>query len=245
MPFVNLATPPRVYRWLDRASAVMFAPHCALCGAPGQSGLDLCADCEAALPGNPIACPLCALPLRQPAPRCGECLQHTPPFAAAIAPFRYADPIDRLLTRFKFGGDLAAGQVLAALLTARCDGFARSVDQLLPMPLHRSRLRERGFNQAFELARALAIHSGVAARADLLLRVRPTAPQTGLDARARRRNVRGAFVVPPSRRPAITGRRLLLIDDVITTGASVREASVALLRAGAAAVHILAVARAG
>lgn len=233
-----------VYRALESAGRLLFPPLCALCGAAGADDRDLCRGCIVALPANPIACPRCALPLAAPAPVCGHCLRAPPPFAAAHAPFRYGDPLDRLLTRFKFAADLAAGRVLGTLLVEAVAASLPRGAVVLPMPLHRRRLAERGFNQAWELARMLARGAGLSTRADLLLRMRATDPQTGLTAVSRRRNVRGAFVVPPSRAPWIDGRPVVLVDDVITTGATAAEASRALLRAGAAQVTVVAVARA-
>jgi ComF family protein len=233
-----------VYRALAALGRQLFPPLCALCGAPGAGERDLCSGCAAALPTNPVACPRCALPLSAPAPACGRCLRAPPPFAAAHAPFCYGDPLDRLLTRFKFAADLAAGRVLGTLLIEAVTAALPRDAVLLPMPLHRRRLAERGFNQAWELTKMLARESGLQSRADLLLRMRPTDPQTGLNATSRRRNVRGAFVVPPARATQLAGRTVVLVDDVVTTGATAAEASRSLMRAGAAQVIIVAVARA-
>jgi ComF family protein len=241
---VNLTMGLEVYRAVESVGRLLFPPLCALCGAPGAGDRDLCHGCIAALPANPVACPRCALPLATPAPACGRCLRAPPPFAAAHAPFRYGDPLDRLLTRFKFAADLAAGRVLGTLLVEAVAAALPRDAVVLPMPLHRRRLAERGFNQAWELTRMLARETGLPCRADLLLRMRPTDPQTGLDAAGRRRNVRGAFVVPPARAPRLAGRRVVLVDDVVTTGATGAEASRCLVRAGAAAVTVVAVARA-
>lgn len=159
-----------------------------------------------------------------------------------MAPFVYADPVDSWLPRFKFARDLAAGRVLSELLQEdpRLPALIDGIDALVPLPLHRMRLGERGYNQALELARPLARALYLPLRPDWLQRVRATAPQTGLDARARRRNLRGAFVADV----AMSGQRVLLIDDVITTGSSMLEASRACRRAGALEVRVLAVARA-
>lgn len=233
-----------VYRAVESVGRWLFPPLCTLCGAPGDDERDLCHSCAKALPANPIACPLCAVPLAAPAPACGACLRAPPPFAAAHAPFRYGDPLDRLLTRFKFAADLAAGRVLGTLLVEAVAAELPRDAVMLPMPLHRRRLAERGFNQAWELARMLARETGLPTRADLLLRMRSTDPQTGLDAASRRRNVRGAFVIPPARATWIEDRTVVLVDDVVTTGATAAEASRCLVRAGAAEVIVVAVARA-
>jgi ComF family protein len=223
-------------------SHLLLLPRCLHCGAPGVAGEDLCADCRANLPHNSCACPLCALPLPQPAAACGRCLKRRPPASAALASFAYTDPIDRWLPRFKFNRSLACGQLLASLMLQdpRLHTLAAGIDALVPLPLHRRRLGSRGYNQALELARPLAKALQLPLRPELLQRTRDTAPQTGLDAIARRRNLRGAFTAHPDMR----GLRVLLIDDVITTGSSMLEACRACKRAGAIELRVLAAARA-
>lgn len=177
-----------------------------------------------------------------PAPACGLCLRRPPPFVAAFAAYRYADPVDRWLGSLKFRDGLACGRLLAERLAASAPAdLMHDADLLLPVPLHVRRLRERGFNQALELARPLARRHRLPMLPDALRRRRDTPHQLGLDARTRRQNLRGAFVAD---RPAVQGRRIVLLDDVITTGTTLREAAAELLRAGAADVRVLAVARA-
>jgi ComF family protein len=219
-------------------SLALLPPTCVLCGGAGHAGRDLCAGCAADLPANPVACPRCALPLGAPAPQCGACLKRPPAFLAALAPFRYADPLDGLVQRYKFGADLAAGRVLAQLLGDALDG-ALAPDLLVPVPLHRTRLRERGFNQALDLGRLLARRFALVLAPRVLARTRATPAQSGLDARTRRRNVRRAFVASTD----VRGKHVALLDDVVTTGATVRECAKALRRAGAASVVVWAVAR--
>ncbi len=222
--------------------AALLPLRCLLCGAPGADGRDLCAGCAGDMLANQPACPRCALPLETPAGACGECLRRAPPFALAWAPYRYTHPLDLLETRFKFHADLAAGRVLAGLLVERARSSAvERPALLLPVPLHARRLRTRGYNQALELARPLADALGVPLAADTLRRVRATPPQTGLGAAARRRNLRGAFVLAPGiDLPA----HVALLDDVMTTGATLRECARVLRRAGVARVDAWALARA-
>lgn len=234
-----------VYRPLARLGRALFPPRCALCGAPGFDGRDVCAGCYATLPENHCHCAACALPLAAPAPLCAGCLASPPPFVATHARFRYGEPIDRLVARFKYAGDLAAGALLAALLAESAASMFADAPLLIPLPLARDRLRTRGFNQSAELARGIARSHRLSWRADVLLKVRATPAQSGLDAVARRRNVRGAFLVPPNKHAVVRGRRVVLIDDVMTTGATAREATRALLGGGAAAVRVVVVARAG
>ncbi|MCC7634432.1 ComF family protein [Stenotrophomonas rhizophila] len=220
--------------WLGRQTLPL---RCLVCDEAGSDGLDLCADCHAALPWNDAACPGCALPLPadEPAARCGACLREPPRQAAAAAAFVYTAPVDQLLLRFKFHQDLAAGRLLSQLMLQRVPAFASGA--LLPLPLHRQRLRARGYDQALELARPLA-RSLQCPLWHGLSRERLTAPQSDLDADARRRNVRNAFTVtagPPS--------RLTVVDDVMTTGATLDAAVRALRRAGAAQVHLWVCAR--
>lgn len=191
---------------------------------------------------NAVCCPRCALPLSTPAPLCGECLTHEPPFTAACAPFVYASPFDQLMMRFKFGRNLAAGSVLAELwLDALRASPPPRPDALLPVPLHPLRLRERGYNQALELARPLGRALDIALRADLLERTRATSAQSNLDAVERRRNLRGAFAIMKN---VALPAHVALVDDVMTTGTTLRECARTLLRAGVARVDVWVLARA-
>lgn len=214
--------------------------RCLLCSATGADGIDLCTDCAAELPRNRSCCMRCALPLATPAQLCGECQRRTPPWDAAWAPFRYGWPLDRLESRYKFGADLAAGRVLSTLW--RREPCPVELPQLLlTVPLHRSRLRQRGYNQALELARPLARSLGVPLRHDVLQRVRQTEAQTELDALSRRRNVRGAFALHAG---AELPAHVAILDDVMTTGATVAECARVLKRAGVRRVDVWALARA-
>ena len=223
----------RLQRWL-------LPLRCLLCGAPGANGADLCAGCASELPRNVSCCARCALPLALPAALCGECQRRLPPWDAAWAPFRYAWPLDRLESRFKFGRDLAAGRVLAAQWQTQ----PRTLELpalILPVPLHQGRLRQRGYNQALELAAPLAKAFGVLIRPDLLQRIRATPAQTELDAVTRRRNLRGAFAL---REGATLPAHVAIVDDVMTTGATLAECARVLRRAGVQRIDVWALARA-
>jgi ComF family protein len=216
--------------------------HCLLCGAPGTPGLDLCADCAVDMPRNTSCCVRCALPLPAAAVCCGYCLRHPPVWDAAWAPFRYGWPLDRLETRYKFAGDLAAGRVLATLWRREPSPPSSTLPQaLLPVPLHRGRLRRRGFNQALELAKPLAHAFGLPLYAQALHRVRATEAQSELDAGGRRRNVRGAFAIAPGIH--LPGH-VAVVDDVMTTGATLAECVRVLKRSGVQCVDVWALARA-
>jgi ComF family protein len=213
--------------------------RCLLCGDTGMDGVDLCVACMAELPHNMHCCERCALPLPVSAPQCGRCLRKAPPWDAAWAPFRYAWPLDRLETRFKFGRDLAAGRALAhAWLREKPHALPQL---MLPVPLHRRRLRDRGYNQSLEMVRPLAKALGVPYRRDVLLRVRHTDAQTGLTALERRRNLRDAFAI---RNEVELPAHVAVVDDVFTTGATLSECARALKRAGVERVDVWALARA-
>ncbi|MBB5207651.1 ComF family protein [Chiayiivirga flava] len=222
-----------------RVGAALLPPRCLVCGAAGADA-DLCAACRGELPWNRACCARCALPLPAPAPDCGICQRRPPGFAATVAPLLYAAPVDRLLTRFKFHADLASGRLLADVLGAALAGRVQGLDFIVPVPLHRRRLAQRGYNQTLELARPVARRLGLRLAPGLLHRTRATAAQSELDGAARRRNVRGAFAAAGD----LSGARILLLDDVVTTTTTVREAAATLLDAGAAVVHVGAVARA-
>ncbi|TAL71753.1 MAG: ComF family protein [Rhodanobacter sp.] len=231
---VHLAAPLRaLHAWL-------LPPRCLLCGAPGFAGGELCAGCVAELPRNTACCAGCALPLPTPAALCGECQRHAPPWTTAWAPFRYGWPLDRLETRYKFGRDLAAGRALAAQWAREPVPLALP-ELLVVVPLHARRLRQRGYNQALELAKPLAHHFGVPLRGDALVRLRATSAQTELTAVARRRNVRGAFAIHSN---VALPAHVAVLDDVMTTGATLAECARALKRAGVARVDVWALARA-
>ena len=217
-------------RLIDR----LWPARCLVCGERGQAQRDLCGACARSLPWNRSACLRCAMPLpaspgATSATVCGDCLRHPPPLAQAHAAFVYARPLDRLLPRLKFHGDLAAGRLLAQLAL---DAFVACdrPDALLAIPLHRDRLRARGYDQALELARPLARALRLPLHQDVLVRLRATAPQSRLPASQRRRNLRGAFSIAKGAKalPA----HVVLIDDVMTTGATLHAAAKALRRAG-------------
>jgi ComF family protein len=232
--------------WVTAALDLVFPPLCPACdGMLGAGRRDpLCGACwEGFERIAPPWCRCCGAPLGIEG-LCGACRSRRPRFAYARAAVLYGDLVREAIHAFKFGGrrglanplgDLLAGLGLSALPGA-------APDALVPVPLHPRRARERGYDQALLLARRLERAWGVPVVADALLRAVPTQPQTDLDAAARRRNVRDAFAV---RRPElIAGRHVVLVDDVLTTGATAGECARSLYRAGAAAVGVLTVARA-
>ena len=203
----------------------------------------LCEPCAAALPWNEHACRACALPLGPgPAGRaCAACLTEAPEQDRTWAAFLYRAPVAQQIVELKFRGRLASAHVLGTLLAERLARRAEPLPELLvPVPLHPARLRRRGYNQAVELGRALCRRLATELHPAAARRVRATGEQTRLDAAARRRNVRGAFEVDA----VVRGRHVALLDDVVTTGATVAELAAAARAAGARRVEVWAVARA-
>jgi len=224
---VNRSLPGKVDGCLAAPLPWLFALRCLVCGERGSRGLDLCAACHAALPWQGPACRRCALPLPQPG-ICGDCLQQPPPLDRAHAAFDYAFPLDRLLPRLKFHGDFAAGRVLAQAMAERCALLPRP-EAIIPLPLHRARLRRRGYDQALELAVPLARALRLPLLGGALRRSKTTTAQSRLDAAARQRNLRDAFVVADR---ATLPAHVVLVDDVMTTGATLHAAARALRAAG-------------
>lgn len=215
---------------------------CALCGAEVSRARDFCDGCERALPVLLSCCSCCATPLALESaddPLCGACQQHVRPYALVRAPFRYDTPIDRLIQGAKYAGRLDWLALLGRRLIEHVESRAAEINAVTAVPLHTSRLRERGYNQSLELARALARHLRLPLL-HVVRRVRATAPQAELAREDRHNNVRNAFAATH----AIDGLRLALVDDVMTSGATVEAVSRCLRKAGAASVEVWVVARA-
>lgn len=237
-----------VRRELCRCCDLLLPAACLLCARllpAGSTATDFCPACRAGVPQPaPSCCPLCAVAHRSLVPtrhHCETCLRFPPPFARVHAAAPYGGTLQDAVQRFKYQGQLALDRPLGKLLatTLRSAAVARP-HLVVPVPLHIDRLRRRGYNQALQLARQIGHEHGIPVAADLLRRVRATEPQQGLDAAARHSNLRGAFAVV---RP-LHGRRILLVDDVMTTGATARECAAELRAAGAALVEVAVLGRA-
>ncbi|MGY4533647.1 ComF family protein [Pseudomonas sp. TE3786] len=229
----------QVYNWLN------INQSCLLCDQPTANPRPICRPCEAELPWLEAHCRICALPLPVEGQICGEC-QITPPhFDQVQAPWHYGFPIDTLITRFKHHGKWPLGRLLGELLShhlqnAFAQGLARH-ELLLPVPLGKQRLRQRGFNQAGMLADWLGSPLQLAVNPRLLYRERETSAQQDLDAAARQRNLRRAFALRDPN--LVAGRHLALVDDVLTTGATANSLARLLKKAGARRVDIYCLAR--
>lgn len=221
-------------------------PVCVLCGEVGSrsalGGRDLCSGCRQALPWTASQCVRCALPLSATAIEalCGRCQVQPPAFESCLSPFRYHTPLDHLLQGLKFNGRLAQARLLGELMAEWLGSVVESPPgQLIPVPLHADRLRERGFNQALELARPIARYFGLSLNARGVRRILATPPQSDLSRKQRLKNIRGAFeVVQP------VSAHVAIIDDVMTTGSTADELAKTLLRAGAERVEVWVCARA-
>ncbi|MGH7779763.1 MAG: ComF family protein [Candidatus Binataceae bacterium] len=232
----------------------LYPPRCAACGARFAPGARrrVCAECLArteALP-DPL-CIVCGGPVESAASgqvRCARCIAHPPHFRHARAVARYRasaedDPrsLPAMLRRHKYGFDQAAGRALAEYLDAEIPIDRSDIDLIVPVPLHRRRLWWRGFNQAAMLAEEISRRVKIPFDATAIVRSRATDAQTSRDHDARRRNVRRAFAVA---RPArVKARAILLVDDVMTTGATADECARVLLEAGARSVDVFTLAR--
>ncbi|WP_303637134.1 ComF family protein [Stenotrophomonas tuberculopleuritidis] len=225
-------SPSGVTRCGQAVLRLLLPLRCLVCGDPGHDDLDLCPACYADLPWSGHACLRCALPLADDAlPVCAQCRDEPPPQTATHASLLYLPPVDQLLPRYKFHQDLAAGRLLAQLMQRAPPPWW--CPPLVPVPLHRRRVRQRGYNQAAELCRLLAgpVWHG-------LYRRRHTAPQSERSAEQRRDNLFDAFGVrgtPPA--------RLTLVDDVMTTGSTVLEIADTLRMVGTDEVRVWVCAR--
>lgn len=216
------------------------ARGCVLCAGPVARGHDFCDGCEHSLPAIGPCCAVCATPLpgtNTEMPICGQCQQRSPRYDRVRAPFRYAAPIDRLIQGGKYNARFDWLDILGRRLARHV--HVHQIDAIAPVPLHRSRLRTRGYNQSLELARPLARRLGLPLYRGIE-RVRATPPQTGMSRAQRRRNMNNAFEA----NAAVAGLRVAIIDDVMTSGATVEAVARCLRESGATSVEVWVVARA-
>ena len=227
---------------------VILPPLCHICHAfiPNSGTLHICTTCYERLPlvSSPL-CSLCGIPFAGTGGdhRCGACTLHPPHFDVARAHFLYEGPIRELIHAFKYNRNIHLRYPLALLALEATGGVTAEYhpNLIVPVPLHRSRLRQRGFNQAVLFGRVLSSRLPVPMVADALVRTRATEPQIELSAAERKDNVRGAFSV--KRAASISGKSILLLDDVMTTGSTMDECAKELKKAGASAVIALTIAR--
>lgn len=225
--------------------------RCTFCHAPSGSEMDLCQFCADTLPVSAASCYYCARPLPPGASAgqagtdphslliCGQCVRHRPPVRRTVSRCLYAYPAERLVHLLKFGHTLRHARTMGLLLAEQLRQSEMDLDLVIPVPLSRRRYADRGFNQAAEIARYTCHSLGLSLCADTLVRTRHQLPQAELGREQRRKNVRGVFACSG----AVQGLRCALVDDVMTTGATVFEAARVLNRAGARSVDAWVFAR--
>lgn len=221
----------------------LFPSRCILCLQTVKQSFEVCPDCYRALPHNERCCLRCALPLAEGVNNgvlCGRCIQKLPAFDYAHSLFRYEDEVIALVHRLKFGEKINYARSIGELLLRRLLETGELPDCLLPVSLHKSRLRQRGFNQSIEISREIAKKLSIPIEHTAVIRQRSTVAQTGLNAKQRQKNIRGAFTVVRQ----LHYKHVLIIDDVMTTGATVNELAKVLKKSGVERVGVLSIARA-
>ena len=236
--------------WGRGCAELIFPVRCYFCGIGlARQGQVVCADCLAGI--HYLQSPLCSCCGRELPDSsggdhlCGVCLRQPPVYAWARAVVRYEAPVSHLLHRLKYTADTRTLPVLAKIMEPLVEivrhDFRGETDRVVPVPLFSARLKSRGLNQSLLLAELFFPQAGKALLVDALIRTRNTPPQTTLDGLARRRNLRAAFAV--GNPAAIQGRRIFLVDDILTTGTTVTECGKALMAAGAAEIRVVTMAR--
>ena len=227
--------------WLDIIQDWLFPPTCLLCGDAGTERRDLCAACAESLPINFPACPRCALPLPVATGiPCGNCQKHPPAYDSSLALFRYEEPVRHLIHALKFHSRYACARLLGDMLADRLANLDDKPGVIIPVPLHPSRYRQRGYNQSLEIARTLAHRLELPLDYRICTRLVATQAQTELTAEQRRRNIKKAFAVTKP----LPFSHVAILDDVVTTGATVNELATVLRKAGVQRIDVWACARA-
>lgn len=220
-----------------------FKQYCLLCASHDGGEFGLCDACLNSLPWHTaLQCPQCGLVTQSAGVTCGSCLSSPPAFDATQALFSYDFPVDRLLQHYKYKNSLHLAQTFASLLLKHrlsCHARLHNIDLIIPMPMHRARLKERGFNQALEVARNLSKNLQIKLDYSSCLRSKLTPPQASLPLKERIKNVHGVFHCQQN----LQGLNIAIVDDVMTTGASLNELAKTLKQAGAVHVECWAIAR--
>jgi ComF family protein len=231
-----------VYNWLNTIQRLLLPPVCALCGEASDNAQDICLDCRHLLRRNRPACERCGVPLPAEVGLCGSCQSSPPLFDITRSAYVYDHPLDILIQRFKFQGELVLARLLGELLTEAivATPAATLPQALIPVPLHQRREQQRGYNQARELAAVLAARLSVPVDAGLCSRPKATRPQSELAANLRRANLRDAFEL----RTDCSYRHVAIVDDVMTTGHTASALARLLKQAGVNTVEVWVLARA-
>lgn len=212
---------------------------CLICSTPTTTQHRLCEACKQQLPWITNHCQICGLPQVESG-ICGQCLANRPRFTSCRALFRYQEPIDKLITQLKFNNQLHIAKLFASLLVETFDTSKPTPELLIPVPLHRKRQRQRGFNQALEIARPVSKALQIPIDIHSCIRVKSTQAQSELPAKKRRYNIKNAFQICHD----IGAKHVAIIDDVVTTGSTVNELSKNLKQRGVKCIEIWCLARA-
>ena len=233
----------KVYQRLKDIQHYLFPGQCLLCLDTTPHDQLLCSHCTEELPRNDYGCRCCGKPMPVAVEKCGECQKYRPAFDYVHTLYRYQDPVDQLVQQLKYNGKLHLARFFGEKLRESSAGWIRETgkpDLIVPVPLHRSRLRKRGFNQSIEIARPTAKFISVRLEIDSITRTRKTDPQTELPLAQRKQNIRGAFQAGTS----LKDLSVVIVDDVITSGHTVNELARVLKQAGASRVGVWGIARA-
>lgn len=232
-----------VYNWINIIQDYLLPPTCILCGNPGCDSRDICYSCYTYLPRNNLCCYRCAEILETPTTApvlCGRCLSQQPAFDETVAPFIHQGAIRHLITSLKFKAHHKNARLLGMLLAEHLKKTAELPDCILPVPLHKARYRQRGFNQAIEIARTVAKELQIPLDLTSCHRHRDTPHQTDLPAKKRRKNLKNAFsIIKP-----IHAQHIAILDDVMTTGSTAHELAYCLKKGGVSRVDVWVCARA-
>lgn len=234
-----------IYNWLKNNLFSLVPKQCLLCLSPTHNKHLLCTSCEGDLPKNHSHCIICATPFPLPESYeksliCGKCLKNPPAYTTSLIPHLYATPLKQLITHLKFHADLTYVPLLAkSFIHGINRGTNKLPDCIIPVPLHKQRLRERGFNQALELARVVATQFNIPLDYSLCQRNKATPYQSGLSAKQRKQNLKNAFTVIKQH----SYKHVAIFDDVVTTGSTVNELAKQLKLSGVETIEVWAIAR--
>lgn len=222
----------------------LFHPYiCTLCGADSGLHMDLCQACLSDIHADHPLCNRCALPLalEDTHASCGKCLSHPPPFTATYSAFVYSNPVSQLIANLKFNNKIQLARTLAAAWLHQFEQHSMKRPQaIIPVPLHKTRQRQRGYNQTLEITKIIAKQLKLPVLSSQVIRTRATIAQTELSASRRRQNIKGAFEVCA----AISYQHVAIFDDVVTTGSTAREMAYVLQKAGVEQIDVWCIARA-
>jgi ComF family protein len=241
------ATLQLILQKLQHFIEIILPAQCLLCHLPSNNKL-ICKHCQKALTQERSCCQHCGLPLPKPQPFCGNCLQQGHLFTQLHAVADYHSPYPQLIKQFKYKKKLLNGELLAQLLITSINRNTSAqqrskIDYLVPVPLHKRKLQQRGFNQSQLLAERISAKLHIPLLLDLVIRQKQTCAQENLSLQKRKNNLKEAFTVAPGEKSKLSGSYIVIIDDVVTTGATVNSLSQVLLQAGALRVDVWCICR--